>query len=228
MEQIEFDIWWKEYFDQFHARTEGYEIVESLIQYIDELNDLKRQAFIDELVAVVLHKGSRWEFAAEILEKYASIDQRNKVCYKLIDLKILDSIQPISTEDGFYLSCLIRILSCEKTNEFIPIIQTYIEYHINDPWFTSICWRLWRTHKDYAVQGWVKFFISNESNAKSHSVIIQAFQNNPDALRSLKSELIKQSPSIWKVFSDTILDDDMTDYLSQQEKKTLYSIIKSS
>ena len=72
------------------------------------------------------------------------------------------------------------------------------------------------------------FFISNESNAKSHSVIIQAFQNNPDALRSLKSELIKQSPSIWKVFSDTILDDDMTDYLSQQEKKTLYSIIKSS
>ena len=228
MEQIEFDIWWKEFFEQFHPRTEYDEIVNRLKQYIYEQSNFKRQAFIDELVAVVIKKEIGWQYAADILIDFSSINQRNKIKDKLVDLKINKSTYSFSNEESDYIACLVRILCGEITEVFLPVIQKYINYHINDLMYFSVCWTLWRTHREYAVIGWTKYFTANKLNAKSHNIIIQVFQTKPEALKLLKAELIKQSPKIWKAFSDTIIADDMTKYLSQQEKNLLVDVIKSN
>lgn len=228
MEQIEFDIWWKEFFEQFQSRTESDEILNRLKQYINEQNNLKRQAFIDELVTVVIQKKVRWQYAADILIDFASIDQREKIKDKLIELKIIEPPYSLSADESDYLSYLIRILCGDKTEIFLPIIQKYIDYYINDVMYFSVCWTLWRTHKQYAISGWTKYFVSDVLNAKSHSIIIQAFQTEPEALKLLKAELIKQSPKIWKAFSETILAKDMTKYLSEEEKNLLFKLVKSN
>lgn len=238
MQTKPFEIWWQEFLASFPDRwTSGNEVSESLTKLIAELPDSERNDLLNDLLNVVLQKDKAWWIAASSLSDCASTTIRRRIVDYLLINGILSADGTLTSEfigNVEFLTVaerykardfdlfLLRILSGDESEEFLPLIKQYLNTSIVEDGYESVCWILWRYHSNLAIQGWVRFFSYDPIRVETHNVVVQAFQRDTEALKALKKEMLLQYPKIWKTFCNTIQAPDMIGWLNEKEKAQFF------
>ncbi len=243
-EMTSFETWWKEYLSRFPKRwTSGNEIADELVKYLALSDGPNREAILEGLTNIILDKGYAWWIAAHALINSASTINRRFIVNHLRRQGMLNSHDTLSQEFIGNVKCdsvaerykerqwsvaLLQILAGESSHEFVNIVEQYLNAPFVEDQYIAVCWALWKHHPNLAVTGWVRFFTFDPSRPTSHSILVQAFQKETEALGLLKHALINQSKETWQQFSDTILAPDMVGWLKNHELEQLQTIISES
>jgi hypothetical protein len=240
LDGTEFGRRWRPFVRGLGRPNSGNEASYDLTIYVNSFNDDERPPFLDGLTDVVLRKAAGWTVAAGALFDCATATQRRMIVQHLRDTGELDANGVLSadfignrhfrTEGERYMARdhtddLLLILAGEESDEFIPLIQQYLDTQIIDCTYTGVCWKLWKHHKELAVKGWARFFTSSPEWPSSHSAVVQAFQDEPEALAALRDALLKESPDTWGALRETMTDMGPMGWLSDEQKAELRRVV---
>lgn len=211
-EEIEFDQWWSEFLAELGRHRDSYESIRELQRYLAGLSREKRQSFERCLTDLALARGEGASVALAALEKGAL----RGTCEALVAL----ACDRGASDSGLREDAL-RVLARSSLPQAPVLLEHYLlDEPLGHGW-SSVPWSLWPQYAQLFVRAWSRYFSEQTPEVWCGTAVVQAFLNEPLAVRQVRNALQVSNSIIWRKLCEEFRREANAQWLSSAERDAL-------
>jgi hypothetical protein len=212
------EIWWTDLLKKYQGYMgSGYDLIEYLDRFLENLDQVDRQTTIDFLTDKAINFSDGYAIAFSTLEKHCNQNCLDKIykCAQTVDFNDEKIIYPI------------RVLGKKGLDNHRQLLDKFFLPDKLNKFETFVQWSLYPKFPDLFVKTYSKYLRLTDYKQWTGSGIIQSFMYEPSAFGLLKDHLLKTDKETWNYVSKDIKIELTKNVWTEEQKTEIEKIISA-